>query len=133
VIRIKIRKVKKLKGAFVVILDEQDRALILLRPGWISWGANLWAYPGGKIEEGETPEEAAIRETKEETTLDISNIQEIDSQRQPIKAYYTRDYVGNVEIDFEHEDWKWVTREEMEQYPLAPGVLDIYDGVLNNE
>jgi 8-oxo-dGTP pyrophosphatase MutT (NUDIX family) len=133
VIRIKIRKVKKLKGAFVVILDEQDRALILLRPGWISWGANQWAYPGGKIEKGETPEEAAIRETKEETTLDISNIQEIDSQRQPVKAYCTRDYVGNVEIDFEHEDWTWATRKEMEQYPLAPGVLDIYDGALNNE
>ncbi len=122
-----------IKGAFVVILDATDRALLLLRPSWINWGANQWGFPGGKLEGGETPLQAAVRETKEETELEVSNLVETHSGVAPVlRAYYTRDYVGNVKIDFEHDDWKWMSRDEMLQYPLAPGVLDIYDGVINN-
>ena len=132
-IRIRIRKANMIKGAFVVVLDEENRALMLLRPPWISWGASQWAYPGGKIEKGETPEEAAIRETKEETSLDVFNMREVDAYGQPVKAYYTKDYVGDVKIDFEHDDWKWMSHDEMQSHPLAPGVLDIYNGILNNE
>ncbi len=122
-----------IKGAFVVILDATDRALLLLRPSWINWGANQWGFPGGKLEGGETPLQAAVRETKEETELEVSNLVETHSGVAPVlRAYYTRDYVGNVKIDFEHDDWKWMSRDEMLQYPLAPGVLDIYDGVISN-
>tara|TARA_A100000172_G_scaffold77493_1_gene61941 strand:- start:79 stop:483 length:405 start_codon:yes stop_codon:yes gene_type:complete len=132
-IKIKIRKPKMIKGAFVVILDATDRALLLLRPSWINWGANQWGFPGGKLEGGETPLQAAVRETKEETELEVSNLVETHSGVAPVlRAYYTRDYVGNVKIDFEHDDWKWMSRDEMLQYPLAPGVLDIYDGVISN-
>jgi len=132
-IKIKIRKPKMIRGAFVVILDATDRALLLLRPSWINWGANQWGFPGGKLEGGETPLQAAVRETKEETELEVSNLVETHSGVAPVlRAYYTRDYVGNVKIDFEHDDWKWMSRDEMLQYPLAPGVLDIYDGVISN-
>jgi 8-oxo-dGTP pyrophosphatase MutT (NUDIX family) len=132
-IKIKIRKPKMIKGAFVVILDATDRALLLLRPSWINWGANQWGFPGGKLEGGETPLQAAVRETKEETELEVFNLVETHSGVAPVlRAYYTRDYVGNVKIDFEHDDWKWMSRDEMLQYPLAPGVLDIYDGVISN-
>jgi len=132
-IKIKIRKPKMIKGAFVVILDATDRALLLLRPSWINWGANQWGFPGGKLEDGETPLQAAVRETKEETELEVSNLVETHPGVAPVlRAYYTRDYVGNVKIDFEHDDWKWMSRDEMLQYPLAPGVLDIYDGAISN-
>ena len=121
-------------GALVAILDPDDRVLMLLRPEWVSWGSGKWAYPGGKLEEGETPRQAAIRETREETTLKVANIKEVnlgvDIGAVP---YYTRDYRGTVQIDFEHEDWRWMTREEMVKSSLAPHVLQIYDWILKNE
>ena len=64
---------KQIHGAYVVILDEGGRVLLLKRPTWISWAPGQWAFPGGKLEKDETPEEAAIREVKEETRLDVEN------------------------------------------------------------
>ena len=50
----------------------------------------------------------------------------------PVRAYYTRDYTGDVRIDYEHDDWTWVPRSEIERYPLAPQVLQMFDWVLDN-
>ena len=123
-----------IQGAFVAILDKDDRVLMLLRPDWVPWAPGKWAYPGGKLEDGETPRQAAIRETREETTLKVANIKEVklgvDIGAAP---YYTRDYRGTVQIDFEHEDWRWMTRDDMVKSSLAPHVLQIYDWILKNE
>lgn len=53
--------------ACVVILVE--RRVLMLRQSYR--GKDLWTFPGGSIEAGETPEQAAIREVKEEVCLDI--------------------------------------------------------------
>ncbi|GAA4486718.1 NUDIX hydrolase [Actinoallomurus oryzae] len=52
--------------AAVVVLDERDRVLLMWRHRHVTdtWG---WEIPAGRIEEGETPEEAAVREAEEET------------------------------------------------------------------
>ena len=124
----------KKPGAIVVILRDDESTLILKRPAWIKWGASQWAFPGGKLEKNETPLEAAIRETKEETSLEVKNLKLLDLDLDmPVTAYYTRDYLGNVKIDFEHDDWAWARRADIESYDLAPGVLEMYDWVLNNE
>ena len=132
-IRIKLRKKMNRPAAIVVILDSNKRVLILKRPDWISWGANLWAFPGGKIEGTETPPEAATRETKEETQLDVVNLQPVDLQwGEGLTIFHTSEYTGDVKIDFEHDAFAWVTRDEIEAYDLAPDVLRTYDWVLNN-
>ena len=120
-------------GAIAVLLDKDSKTLILQRAPGDYWAAGQWAYPGGKLEENEGSLQAAIRETKEETTLIVSNLKEINlSLDNPVSAYYTRDYSGVVKIDFEHTAWAWVTREEIENYDLAPDTLDLYEWVLNN-
>ena len=53
-------------AAFVVIFDKKDRVLLSHRRD-----LDLWNLPGGQVENGELPTEAAIRETKEETGLKI--------------------------------------------------------------
>lgn len=46
----------------------------------------VWLYPGGHVEKNETPDQAVIRETKEETGLDIEIIGEIDDSLADLKA-----------------------------------------------
>jgi 8-oxo-dGTP diphosphatase len=133
-IRVKISKKGMIGGAIVVLIDPTDRVLLLLRPRIARWAPEKWGFPGGKIEPGETSREAAIRETKEETTLEVHNLQEIKADIDiGVDIYYTRDYTGSVEIDYEHDDWRWVDREDMKDIPIAPNVLEIYDWTLKNE
>ena len=122
-----------LVGSVVAVLNKRDEVLILKRPPGVDWSPDKWALPGGKLEENETPLTAAIRETKEETTLDVRKLKIINLiLDMPIAPYYTRHYTGNVQIDFEHTDWTWVSRADIETYDLAPGVLKLYDWVLQN-
>jgi len=93
-IRVKIRKRKmKLLGSIMVVLNSKDEVLLLKRGGTAQWQPNKWGFPGGKIEAGETPLTAAIRETKEETELDVTNTKEIKVKLDnPVAPYYTRHY-----------------------------------------
>ena len=55
------------------VFDKQGRTIVQQRIG--SHGANTWCPPGGKIDYGETPKEAIVREVKEETDLDITDVE----------------------------------------------------------
>ncbi|MBD3311521.1 MAG: nucleotide exchange factor GrpE [Candidatus Magasanikbacteria bacterium] len=64
-------KQKKPKVVSVAYIVNDNNQIFLVRsPKW----QNLYIPPGGQIEHGETPEEAAIREMKEETNLDITDL-----------------------------------------------------------
>ena len=54
----------------VALIDRDERVLIAQRPGGKSM-AKLWEFPGGKIELGETPEVALIRELREELSINV--------------------------------------------------------------
>ena len=127
-------KKKVLSGAVLVIIREDNRTLLLLRPKIARWAPFKWGFPGGKIEEGETPEEAAVRETKGETDLDVVKLKPLALKvDKPIATYYTREYTGNVRIDYEHDDWAWVSLDELKDYELAPQVKEMYEWVLNHD
>jgi 8-oxo-dGTP diphosphatase len=55
-----------------VIVTQGDRVLLLERKS--VHGQGTWSTPGGHLEYGESPEECAVRETKEETNVDISDV-----------------------------------------------------------
>lgn len=57
--------------AAVALVDDDNRVLIAQRPEGKSM-AGLWEFPGGKVETGETPEVALIRELKEELAIDVT-------------------------------------------------------------
>lgn len=100
-----------------------DRLLLVHRSDGLGW-----AFPGGGIEEGETPEEAARRETFEECgvrytrPLNFSHVQEFAGI-----GFAT--FVGWCEEPFEptlndeHDGYQWVTREEARAMHLHPGVF----------
>jgi 8-oxo-dGTP diphosphatase len=58
--------------AAVALIDADGRVLVAQRPAGKSM-AGLWEFPGGKVEPGETPEAALIRELKEELAIDVSS------------------------------------------------------------
>ena len=69
---------KKEANSVVLILhDESGEKLLLNREFRLSMGDWIYSFPAGLIEPGETPEETARREHKEETGLDLVNIKEI--------------------------------------------------------
>ena len=60
---------KTLLVSAVALIDKEGRVLLAQRPAGKSL-AGLWEFPGGKVEPGETPEAALIRELKEELGID---------------------------------------------------------------
>jgi len=60
-------KIKKCVG--VVIYNDEGKIFLMASPKW-----KKWLVPGGKIEEGETEEEALIREIKEEMNIELEEI-----------------------------------------------------------
>ena len=54
-------------GAFAVIFDDRSRVLLCHRRD-----LDIWNLPGGRVESGEMPDEAVVRETKEETGLNVT-------------------------------------------------------------
>lgn len=64
---------QKMPRVGVGIIITKDESVLLLRRRNVH-GAGSWSTPGGHLEFGESPEQCAIREAKEETNLDISNV-----------------------------------------------------------
>ena len=126
---IKINIKKKPVGAVAVVVNADGHILLLRRSPASYFAPDQWGYPGGKIEEGETPLEAALRETEEETQLRVYNAKSLGIFNDAVAAFYSDKFDGKVEIDFEHTDWKWVPPDEITGYDLAPSVLKIYEKV----
>tara|TARA_Y100000294_G_scaffold133869_1_gene126417 strand:+ start:13 stop:288 length:276 start_codon:yes stop_codon:yes gene_type:complete len=53
------------------VIQKEGKYLVILRSPNAKAYPNLWDFPGGKFEPGETPEQTVVRETKEEVALEI--------------------------------------------------------------
>jgi len=113
------------------IIKDGDRYLVGQRAANKSQGG-LWEFMGGKIEPGETPEQALARECREELSLEIENEHIIDSvvHEYPEKTIRLTliectPKVGSLPRPNEHQDIRWVTREEMEVLDFAPADRDL--------
>ncbi|MFW5889631.1 MAG: NUDIX hydrolase [Bacillota bacterium] len=84
-------------GACVIIIDDKDRILLQLRAD-----NNCWGFAGGSMEAGETLEEVATRELKEETGLVANEIElfQIFSGNDLYYKYPNGDEVYNVVVAF---------------------------------
>ena len=125
-----------MKGSAVLILDDRDQVLILKRSTKAWWMPGKWGLPGGRIDSGENSPGAAIRETKEETDLDIeiSDLVRLkEFSNKVVDIYYCGRYSGTVRIDFEHDDYAWVSRDDIERYETTPNLIEAFDWILKNE
>ncbi|MFB6145172.1 MAG: NUDIX hydrolase [Candidatus Nanohaloarchaea archaeon] len=90
-----------------------------------------WEFPGGGIDEGEAPKEAALRELKEEAGL-TGKIK--DKAGSKLVVYGNRDFEmhqflveveGNaVKLSREHQDYEWIEPEEVHGFDIVEGIKD---------
>lgn len=117
------RRIIEVVGA---IIRDGDRYLVGQRAANKAQGG-LWEFMGGKIEPGETPEQALARECREELALEIENEHIIDSvvHEYPEKTIRLTLILcspksGSVPKALEHQQIRWVTRSEMDALDFAP-------------
>ncbi len=110
-----------------LVFDDANRVLMIRTHKW----SNLWGIPGGKIKWGEPSEEALRREMKEETSLDITNIEfvvvqdcshskEFYREAHFVLLNYTCRCVGEpaVKLNDEAREFRWVTMDQALAMPL---------------
>ena len=123
-------------GAAILILDEQNRLLMMKRSD-----IGCWGLPGGSMELGELVEAAAKRETFEETGLEIGEMSLFGGFSGP-ELYYkypngdevhnvsiiysTRDWRGEVRLNAEHTEWCWFTTNEIPE-DISPPIKPIIE------
>lgn len=117
-----------------VIKDENEKILITQRNLKKAQGG-LWEFPGGKIEPNETRENAIVREIKEELDIDIEvksylsekvfNYPEKDIN---LIALECKKVSGEIRL-LEHEDYKWVPKNELDNFQFAPADLFIIEKI----
>jgi 8-oxo-dGTP diphosphatase len=70
-------------GAYAVLIDDAERILLAL---WNEGPTPAWTVPGGGVEEGESPEEAAVREVREETGYEVELVRLLGEDRLTVPA-----------------------------------------------
>ena len=125
-----------LVGAAILVLDDQNRLLLMKRSD-----NEYWSVPGGSTEPGEVVENAAKRETFEETNLEIGELSLFgvfsgpeffykypngDEAYNVIIVYLSRDWHGEVKLNDEHTDWCWCAVNEIPE-DISPPIKPILE------
>ena len=114
------------------LIDRDGRVLLAQRPPGKSM-AGLWEFPGGKVEPGETPETALIRELKEELGIDTwqSCLAPLTfaSHSYPdfhllMPLYACRKWDGQPE-SVENQQLKWVRPGNLKDFPMPPADIPL--------
>lgn len=97
-----------------------NRFLVVRRGPTAHTNPNCWDFPGGRLENGETPEEGLKREVKEETNLTIKVLKPSFVFAEQFKdhcalfvVYECKLISGRLKLSWEHTEARWATKEEI--------------------
>lgn len=119
------------------LIWDKDRFLICQRPANKARGL-LWEFVGGKVEPGETKDQALVRECLEELEIMLSvgdKFMEVTHEYPDIIVHLT---LFNATIakgkpqKLEHNDIQWITVDEISQYEFCPADEEILQKLLSN-
>ena len=116
----------------VALIDPEGRVLLAQRPASKSM-AGLWEFPGGKVEAGETPEDALVRELHEELGIETWSSclapltfasHTYDDFHLLMPLYACRKWDGIVQ-GREGQELAWVRAQDLNKYPMPPADIPI--------
>ena len=121
---------KKATEVVAALIWDGSRFLICQRPAHKARGL-LWEFVGGKVEPGESKEDALIRECREELAVTISAgevFMEVDHDYPDLNVHLTLFNAAIIEGTprmLEHNDIRWITVMEIPQYEFCPADEEI--------
>ena len=121
---------RKATEVVAALIWDGDKFLICQRPAHKARGL-LWEFVGGKVEPGETKEQALIRECQEElaVTLAVNDVfMEVDHQYPDLHVHLTlfnASILDGTPQMLEHNDIRWITTQEIQRYEFCPADVEI--------
>jgi 8-oxo-dGTP diphosphatase len=120
----------------IAVVEQDGCFLVGQRPPGVPL-AGLWEFPGGKVEPGESPEQAASRECREETGIAVQVLGEYPPQEQQYDH-------GRVQLRFFRccplrkdelpaAPFRWVRRRELKEYDFPEGNRCLLSLLLEND
>lgn len=107
--------------AVAVLINDKNQILIAKRPANKHMG-NKWEFPGGKVEDGETSQEALFREMREELGIEVQSaeflmdvIHEYDNKKVILDVYKVRQWSGEAK-GMEEQPLLWVEKQALANY-----------------
>lgn len=123
----------KTYNVVAAIINSGDKVLATQR-GYGEY-KDWWEFPGGKIEQGETPEEALVREIREELAADIAVEQEVVHVSYDYPEFHLEMDCflcslasGNVTL-LEHEDAAWLDRAAIDSVKWLPADIKVVEAI----
>ena len=119
------------------IIRKGDRIFATQR-GYGEW-QDWWEFPGGKMEAGETPEEALVREIREELSAEISVDEFLCTVEYDYPAFHLKMhcYLCSLLTEAlhlnEHEAAKWLTKDELDGVKWLPADMLVIDALKNRK
>jgi len=121
-----------MKEVIAAIIIKDNKVLISQRAPKENL-AGKWEFPGGKTEQGETPQECLKREIREELEVDIDvldffgeSIYAYHSGTIQLMAFWCKWISGEFTLNV-HSNMAWVNRQELDLYDFAPADIPLVD------
>ena len=122
----------KITEVVAALIWQDEKFMICQRPAHKARGL-LWEFVGGKVEEGETMEQALVRECQEElaVTLDVGEVfMDVTHSYPDLCVHLTLFHATiaqGVPQMLEHVDLRWITPGEIPEYDFCPADVEILD------
>jgi len=124
------KKKEKDKNAVAIVVNKDNKILLLKRSETAPWMPSKWALIGGRIDKGETPQQAIEREILEETGLEIKKFTKsftIERHVDSIEHVFACRYNGeptDIKLDDENTNYGWYDMSEMEYLDIVPHLIE---------
>ncbi len=125
-------------AAIIKAVDEKGEPIIFATQRGYGDFKDLWEFPGGKIEEGETPQEALKREIMEELDTEIIVGKLINTIEYDYPTFHLSmdcfwaEIVSGALVLKEHEAAKWLTKAELDSVEWLPADITLIEKIRDN-
>lgn len=134
----KCMKIIKVVAAVIKSLNDKGQTIILSTQRGYGEFKDSWEFPGGKIENGETPQEALKREIMEEldTQIKVGTLIDTIEYDYPdfhlsMDCFWCEIVRGNLVLK-EHENAKWLTKEQLQDVEWLPADIKLIENIREN-